>query len=176
MCRPHWFNHPHQIAHSSSQGFLVHSSPGERGGSETRDTGRVADSPVGRAPDKSFSGPSFESLSGQSLFLPSWYVYKFLLQILFHDLSKYMHMTIFLCRTYYLLEQWTELSRDGTSGIPRPPSVTWGVIPWLSGESRSHFQKIKSCFNNFTTIDSYLLINVRSKYPCEIVKNTFHEF
>lgn len=91
MCRPHWFNHPHQIVHSSSQGFLVHSSPGERGGSETRDTGRVADSSVGRAPDKKFKWIQF--------WVPVWSVIISPIlvhaivqsQILFHDLSKYVY-------------------------------------------------------------------------------------
>lgn len=133
-----------------SQGFLIHSSPGESSGSETQDTEScryiVHVAQLVEHHTLVFSGPSFES---RSVCMVSHYFshngtctipsvcckfYSMIYQ------STYICDRLF-CRTYYLLEQWMELSEGGTSGIPRPPSVTSEVIPWLSGESRSHYQK-----------------------------------
>lgn len=141
MCWSHWFSHSPPNSSSLQakdfwstplQGKGVNQKPG------TQEELKIAQ--LVEPQTKSFSGPSFESLSGQSLFHPSQYMYnpKFYSMIY----QSTCMWPFFFCRTYYLLEQWMELSGGGTSGIPRPPSVTWGVIPWLSGESRSHFQKI----------------------------------
>lgn len=149
MWRSHWFNHHHQIAHPRkprisdpllSRGIKRIRNPGHR-----KLQIHCTCSSVGRAPDLSFSGPSFESRSvcmvshyfshNGTCTIPS-VCCKF-----FPWFTKVHICDHLFCRTYYLLEQWMELSEGGTSGIPRPPSVTSEVIPWLSGESRSHYQK-----------------------------------
>lgn len=141
MCQSHWFNHPHQIAYlPQAKDFWSTPLQGKGADQKPGTQGELQIAQLVEHQTKSFSGPSFESLSGQSLFHLSRYMYnpKFYSMIY----QSTCMWPFFFCRTYYLLEQWMELSGGGTSGIPRPPSVTWGVIPWLSGESRSHFQKI----------------------------------
>lgn len=119
----------------------------EKGADHKHLTWKDADSSVDGAPDKRFREPRFESLSGQSLFLPSRYMYnpKFRLPTLFQDISKYVSI-YFVEPTVYWSSGW---SYQGMGHQESPDSHLWpqGSFPGCQ-ENQGLISKNKSyCYN-----------------------------
>lgn len=95
MCQSHWFNHPHQIAYlPQAKDFWSTPLQGKGADQKPETQGELQIAQLVEHQTKSFSGPSFESLSGHAVIISPIPVHV-QSQILFYDLSKYMHVTFF---------------------------------------------------------------------------------